>query len=320
MNRLTITLAVAGASLCGILTAAPAALAVSCGETITRDTTLDRDLTACRGAGIVIGADGVTLDLAGHTVASGGSGRGTLGIDNSAGHDAVTVKGGTVTGFEEGVLVDGGSGNRVLNVVSVKNRHAGILFARAAGGVISSNTVTGNIAGITVQFNSHDVQVTDNVVSDTTYAAVSLFSSSAVTVAGNTVNGSKKDAGIGLYAASSENVVEDNLVTGGSWVNVLVEAGNGNVARRNTMRSARGDGLIVAPEATGTLVEQNVAENNRASGFSVEAPGTKVTANVARRNRKLGIFAAVGVLDGGGNIAVGNGDARQCVNVVCAGG
>jgi hypothetical protein len=32
---------------------------------------------------------------------------------------------------------------------------------------------------------------------------------------------------------------------------------------------------------------------------------------------RSGIFAVAGVRDGGGNIAHGNGDPRECLNVVC---
>ncbi|HEX6158730.1 MAG TPA: hypothetical protein VF111_01105, partial [Thermoanaerobaculia bacterium] len=76
---------------------------LSCGDTIMVDTTLDRDLTECRSNGIVIGADGITLDLGGHTI----SGDGKLvrrcprrqicdaGIAND-GHDGVTVRNGSV--------------------------------------------------------------------------------------------------------------------------------------------------------------------------------------------------------------------------------
>ena len=43
---------------------------VSCGDTITSDTTLDTDLVDCPSNGIVIGADGITLDLDGHPSAA----------------------------------------------------------------------------------------------------------------------------------------------------------------------------------------------------------------------------------------------------------
>src|SRR5689334_1612954 len=77
--------------------------AVACGATITQDTTLTADLTNCPGEGHVIGADGITLDLNGHTidgtVAQATScdepSFGNDGID-LGGHDRLTVVDGTV--------------------------------------------------------------------------------------------------------------------------------------------------------------------------------------------------------------------------------
>ena len=48
--------------------AAVAAKQPKCGDTITKDTTLHKDLVDCPNNGIVIGADNVTLDLNGHTI------------------------------------------------------------------------------------------------------------------------------------------------------------------------------------------------------------------------------------------------------------
>ena len=45
---------------------------LECGDTITADTTLDRDLTNCPSNGIIIGADDITLDLNGHTISGDG--------------------------------------------------------------------------------------------------------------------------------------------------------------------------------------------------------------------------------------------------------
>jgi hypothetical protein len=60
---------VALAAACLALTAGQASAShVSCGDTITADTTLDSDLVDCPSNGIVIGADDITLDLNGHTI------------------------------------------------------------------------------------------------------------------------------------------------------------------------------------------------------------------------------------------------------------
>jgi hypothetical protein len=42
--------------------------AVQCGQTLTHSVKLTKDLVNCRGDGLVIGADGITVDLNGHTV------------------------------------------------------------------------------------------------------------------------------------------------------------------------------------------------------------------------------------------------------------
>src|SRR6185503_18960422 len=93
---------------------APAnAVTLSCGQTITQDTTLDSDLVDCPGDGVVIGAPGITLDLGGHLIDGAGFGAGFQGVDDTAGHDAVTVTGGTVQEFFDGVRFVNGDGGTV---------------------------------------------------------------------------------------------------------------------------------------------------------------------------------------------------------------
>jgi hypothetical protein len=104
---------IVGAIVAGLLGfgAVPAlATHVSCGQVITKDTKLDNDLLDCPpndessygAAAIVIGADDITLDLNGHTLHGGFRtlGTSTKGVSNEAGYDGVTVKNGTMTGYE----------------------------------------------------------------------------------------------------------------------------------------------------------------------------------------------------------------------------
>src|SRR4051794_16666741 len=89
-----------------VLAPAPAAATVlHCGDTVTGNVRLGRDLDCTgRPAGLHAGADGVTIDLGGHTL-SAADGQGTgIAFD---GHAAVRVRRGTVAGFELGVLADG---------------------------------------------------------------------------------------------------------------------------------------------------------------------------------------------------------------------
>jgi hypothetical protein len=95
----------------------PAGLA--CGQTITANTTLTTNLT-CSGAGVVIGAAHVTLNLNGHTV-TGHSGAGITVRKPYA-----TVNGGTVTGFPIGVSVATGAGHLTVRNVSIRASTTGI--------------------------------------------------------------------------------------------------------------------------------------------------------------------------------------------------
>src|SRR3954447_25903757 len=95
----------------------------ACGAVITVDTKLAADLTGCPGDGIVIGADGITLDLNGHEI-DGDAAAGTTGPDvgiRSVGLDGVTIENGTVQGIDFGVLVRDAADDVVGGVVSTRN-------------------------------------------------------------------------------------------------------------------------------------------------------------------------------------------------------
>jgi hypothetical protein len=65
------------------------------------------------------------------------------------------------------------------------------------------------------------------------------------------------------------------------------------------------------------LLKRNHAFRAKDDGIDANNPATELTRNEARRNGDLGIEAVRGVIDGGGNKASGNGDPRQCINIVC---
>ena len=67
------------------------------------------------------------------------------------------------------------------------------------------------------------------------------------------------------------------------------------------------------------MLAGNAALRNGGDGIHV---GEGQTANLLRgnradRNTRLGIDAAPGTLDGGGNRAAGNGDPRECLGIAC---
>ncbi len=85
-----------------LLPATPALADPPCGATVVADVTVTADLT-CAGNWLVIGADNLTIDLAGHTIQGNGTG---MGI-NDNGHPGLVVKGGTMAGFATGIRLFG---------------------------------------------------------------------------------------------------------------------------------------------------------------------------------------------------------------------
>ena len=353
---------------------------LSCGDTITVDTTLDRDLLNCPSNGVVIGADGITLDLGGHTIS--GDGKPVrrcprrqicnVGVAND-GHDGVTVRNGSVGQFDSGVLVGRARENRVLNISSSQNTFFGFVVFRSAQILVRDSSGSRNIApdgdGMGV-FESHDVRIVDNSfrrnpgpglhvqASSDNLIKGNLFSRSspALFLGGegradrsdrNRVRGNRfvrNTAGV-LLGYGNRNVIARNQFSRdkdgiaienarGNLVarNVILDArnsgiylglndppigGGDNVVRRNLVRRSGGDGFKVRSTDQHSLLIGNLASRSGDDGFAVRSSSTKLVRNRAVGNDALGIKAVFGVIDGGGNLASGNGDYRQCMNVRC---
>ena len=121
------------------------------------------------------------------------------------------------------------------------------------------------------------------------------------------------------------NLVAHNLVAharGNQGISLGINlppiGGGGNVVRENRVKGSREDGFHVAKEDNNSVLKRNVAIGAGDDGFSIQGPSTKLTRNRALRNDDLGIDALPSSIDGGGNVARHNGDARQCTNIACS--
>jgi parallel beta-helix repeat protein len=293
MNRSVVALFAALASLAVILAVAVAgamgdgrALAshVSCGDTITADTTLDSDLVDCPNNGIVIGADDITLDLNGHLV--DGDGTEFAGCDPSAevcdsgivddGHDGVTVKHGRVREFGVGVLVGTSSAgkvrhNRLLDISSSKNLFFGAVVASSERSVVRDGSF------------SHNIPPEGD--------GIGLFVSDHITIAGNSI---QDNPGPGIHVAdSTDNLIKGNRLSGNGPA-ILVEGANRNEMREN--RVSRGGGILVGPGNRNVIARNHVSRAQE----SISATGREnmIARNVVVDARGRGISLGVDFADG----------------------
>ena len=331
------SLFVALAVVCLALTAGQASAShVSCGDTITADTTLDSDLVDCPSNGILIGADDITLDLNGHTIDGDDEPFEPcpkdepcdLGVLNE-GHDAVTVEGGTVRDFGLGVVVVRARGNRLRDIAAIDNAFEGILLFRSArahvqGSSASRNGVGNSRPGIAL-IESDNNWVAGNTMSRNGDLGLFLEASDHNLIRHNSAR--RNPEGGMIIEGNRNEIVRNRVVRGGGGIQITTVGRGGtsvgNVIRRNVVRNVRPAGISVdrpPPNRTPirrTLISRNLVVGSEGAGIIVGSRSTTIANNRALRNGGLGIRAIEGVIDGGGNRASGNGDPRQCVNVAC---
>ena len=277
----------------------------ACGETVTADVKLTSDVFCMTAVnpGIVIGADGIDVNLAGHTMF--GLAPGSGGIDNTGGFDDLTVRNGSVSQIE----VAGASRNHLTHMDGTVHLTGGEGNEIRQGGVVVDARDT---AGL--------------VVADLTSNAILVTGDGARIVRNDVTSGTCSRTLCSPYGISVDgdgNRVVDNEVRDAFGANVVVAGGAGNVVSGNLMvdGTARidgpGDGLLVGSGAVDTVLRGNDSDSNEDDGFDVRSPSTRMRENDAVGNGDWGIDATPGVTDIGGNRASNNGQAAQCRGVFC---
>lgn len=123
------------------LSLGPAA-AFACGLTVTEDITLSADLLGCEGDGLIVAADGVTIDLNGHSIVGYRKER-TAGI-RAIGVSDLTIKNGTVAAFERGIYLYNAEGVSISEVEVNANRYEGLLAYQGTGVHVLNSVFTNN--------------------------------------------------------------------------------------------------------------------------------------------------------------------------------
>lgn len=321
---------------------------VSCGDTITADTRLDSDLIDCPVFGIRIGADDITLDLAGHTIAQAPNlvePRG--GIVDRVGHDGVTIENGTVRGFDTGVFLINATNNRLRGLTVAGNDYDGIDLLQSEGNLVEHNRVYANGLktennGILV-FQSNHNEIRNNSLTNNGDVGLALPESSDNRVERNVM--ARNVEGIGtdhsdrnlfdrnhvsdnadeIIISGSYNTITNNHVIGavgcpdGCGFGISLEGGPGNLIARNEVRRTLRDGIRIGafqPElpTVDTIVSDNHVSNAAVDAYSVATEGERtVGPTLFRRNTAIasgddGFDVRIPASKLTSNLAVRNGD------------
>src|SRR4030095_6743783 len=225
-----------------------------CGATILTDLKLDFDLS-CPGDGLFVDADGVTINLNGHTIAGSGVG---VGITVRVRHDVV-IQGGTITDFVTGIFISNSSGIVVKENRLTRNREAVFLIA-SSGNVVKENLAWQNqLRGIMIRPNASGVVSTQNLVSENTLTA--------------------NPSGILLFAQPG-NILKENRIAESTVAGIDLTGGGAarNVMKENIL-TANAAGIRFGPGWTGNRIVEN--------SFQMNTCGVQGTAGHNTRKEKL---------------------------------
>jgi Right handed beta helix region/Periplasmic copper-binding protein (NosD) len=274
-----LTLAAGAVALSPSSAAAHERASVSCGLVLTQSVKLTADLTGCTGNGLIIGADGVTVDLNGHTLAGNGTGSfdGVVDEDN---HARVTVKNGRIENFGGAVLLPGGAVARDVVVRNVTSTDG--VFAAGINGL--------------------------RLVNNTFGRGISLFEAEHTVLDGNHVRG----GGIGFFFPSRDSRITHNTIEDSDGRGILIFGGFGpsrdNLIAHNTIDDTVGESIQLAGDVSNTVVDHNTTTHSEAHAITVnseidEDTGATLapTRNIISNNHISASFGGIETVEADGN-------------------
>ena len=282
------------AIMLGPVTAAPS---TGCGMVITQSTTLTADIGPCGKGGIVIAADGVRVDMNGHSIigkSTAGDGVGVL-FD---GVEGAWVLNGTVRGFDAGVAIVGGTSNTVWNMTIRDN----------IGNLKSSRPAYGD--GVVIRSSSQNWVTRSAITNNGPFGGVSVFADAGASSDSNVIERNRivdndvaratanEDSGIRIDGPNATGaIIMDNTIIANGLDGITFTDAQGadptftaymtrNVVTGNGfhgMANRKGDGIAVLA-GTGVLLVDNEVTGNAANGIRIGAVSSRIFGNTSTGN------------------------------------
>jgi hypothetical protein len=272
---------------------------ISCGAVITADTTLDADLTDCQGPALVIGADGVELDLNGHEVSSACSTNtaGFAAIDDRAGFDRVRIVNGTVrSGSDAGIALVDASGSVLGGLTVARCTHAidqpgvGISLWNSDRSRIVDTIAIGGAPAVLLSASER------NVIADSSIdGGIGIHNGTGIELrdgsdrnrlSGDQIQG--QGGAIGIFASADNRVTDNSIAPRGG---ISLDESDGTVISRNDLGAGPGGGDALDMSASD---DNLIVRNTSAAGFFVGGNRNRVAHNDIH-----GLFSAAMALVGG---------------------
>jgi hypothetical protein len=278
--RQRIVVAVAAGLGMSLVPVTPAdAAPLGCGSVLTTDTTLETDLT-CSGDALIIGSDGITVNLNRHAITGTGTGTGIT----DRGFDNVTIRNGTISRFARAAFLDTvrdvtfrririlgpGQGIEQQAAPDVRFTEGALINANLRAMDGPGNRIDHSLlvnSPVSFESDSNQSEISHNVL---TNSPIGLNQSDRVLIADNTLVGSP----IRGISASRFAMIRDNWISGAETGVYLLDESPGTQVVGNTF-VGNGIGLVAQilaqPSFPAVVVSGNSFVNNDAAGVLLES-------------------------------------------------
>ena len=240
---------------------------------------LTKNLTAT-GTCIVIGSEGVSLDMRFHTIIGNGTGDGIS--DGGGGFESMAIANGSIRNFAVGIALDTSCCVVIRNVDSSKNTDTGILIGTCCSTLNSVTANNNRNVGIVASeccYTLNSVQASNNGGGGGIVAAVS---GGNTTVFNSFVSGNK---GTGVFLDGGRSFLISSLVTGNTGDGVDMNDGS-NFVVNSSISLNKGEGIHLIEDFN--LVSGSDISSNGGDGIVLDAFSNQITSSKATANGGFG--------------------------------
>jgi nitrous oxidase accessory protein NosD len=183
----------------------PTTTSAACGQVVEGLVELNSDLN-CSGDGLIVGADGTTIRLNGHTIMGPGPDSSKVGVSVSDQYSVMIEGPGTIEQFQAGIYAAGAKGTSITSM-NLKDNQIAVFSTGTEGLQAMQNDLTENSIGVG-SHSSNGLQLTENLMTGNVLAGISFMTTDDSLISKNDVRESHN--GIYFDSESNSNRIESN--------------------------------------------------------------------------------------------------------------
>jgi hypothetical protein len=300
---------------CSAIACAPAFVAKSgpvtpsCGMHVAASIKLGADTPLCANMpGLIVVADGVTIDLNGHKL-QGDRSAGNIGVD-VGGRSHVTIKNGVVRGFDKGIYAATVANLKLMNVEVRDSLGDGATLSGSTGFTVTKSAFIQNDgAGLTLGDGTHDAKVSGTfAVANGGDGIAVRAANTQLTKITSAANGGN---GVTVIPAATTATIQASMMARNQQDGIRADADAVTVSKTTVAGNVL-DGVETRSSGSGVTLAANAADGNGGDGLGIHelAQANAMTKNTAAGNAGNGLTVdtTVGPTTVAGNTTIGNAD------------